>query len=161
MPANVYECMLILDTNKIAGDQTVISKQLHTILEKHHAEVLASRPWQGQDLKLNYPIKNAKKGLYYLAYFRTEGKNLAGIEHDFALNETILRNLILKIDPKMVDSMLTLARDERALALQTVNTPPDDELGTPENDDRGRRGPRRSPMGGGRGDRGDRGDKLE
>ena len=153
VPANVYECMFILDTNKLAGDTTIVSKQLHTIFEKHHAEVLASRPWMNQDLKLHYPIKNAKKGLYFLAYFRTEGKNLAGIEHDFALNETILRNIILKIDPKMVDTMLTLARDERALALQTVNTPPDDELGN-EQEERGpRRGPRRGPS--------DRGDKAE
>ena len=53
--------------------------------------------------------------------------------------------MILKIDPKMVDTMLTLARDERALALQTVNTPPDDELGN-EQEERGpRRGPRRRP----------------
>lgn len=113
MPANVYECMFILDTNKLAGDTTIVSKQLHTILEKNNAEILASRPWMNQDLKLHYPIRNAKKGLYFLAYFRTEGKNLAAIEHDFSLNETILRNIILKIDPKMVDTMLTLARDER------------------------------------------------
>ena len=145
MPANVYECMFILDSNKLAGDTTAVSKQLHTILEKNNAEVLASRPWMNQDLKLHYPIKNAKKGLYFLAYFRTEGKNLATIEHDFSLNETILRSMILKIDPKMVDTMLTLARDERALALQTVNTPPDDELGN-EQEERGpRRGPRRGP----------------
>ena len=83
VPANVYECMFILDTNKLAGDTTIVSKQLHTILEKHNAEVLASRPWMNQDLKLHYPIKNAKKGLYFLAYFRTEGKNLAGIEGRF------------------------------------------------------------------------------
>ena len=67
------------------------------------------------------------------------------IEHDFSLNETILRSMIIKIDAKMVDTMLTLARDERALALQTVNTPPDDELGN-EQEERGpRRGPRRGP----------------
>lgn len=143
MAANVYECMFILDTNKVAGDVNNVSKQLHAVLERHHAEVLVSRPWIARDEKLAYPVKNAKKGLYYLAYFRTEGKNLAAIEHDFALNESILRNMVLKIDPKMVDAMLSLGRDERALALQTVNTPPDDELGL-DSDDRSRRGPRRS-----------------
>lgn len=154
MPANVYECMFILDTNKVGGDHGAASKQLHAILEKHNAEVLASRPWMAQDLKLAYPIKNAKKGLYYLTYFRTEGKNIDAIEHDFALNETILRNMILKIDPKMVDTMLTMARDERALALQTVNTPPDDELGSNEAEERGPRRPRRGAPSG-RDDRGD------
>lgn len=140
MPANVYECMFILDTNKVAGDQTAVAKQLHTILERNNAEVLASRPWAEQ--KLAYPINNHKKGLYYLTYFRTEGKNLATIERDFALNEAILRNLIVRIDPKLTDVMLTLAHDERAMALQTVNAPPPEEdLGG--SDDR-ERGPRRS-----------------
>ena len=74
MPANVYECMFLLDTNKVAGDVPSAAKQLHGILEKNHAEILASRPWNEQ--RLAYPIKNHKKGLYYLVYFRTEGNNL-------------------------------------------------------------------------------------
>ena len=41
---NVYECMFLLDTNKVAGDVPAAAKQLHGILEKNQAEVLASRP---------------------------------------------------------------------------------------------------------------------
>lgn len=144
MPANVYECMFILDTNKVAGDHAAVAKQLHAILERHNAEVLASRPWAEQ--KLAYPINNHKKGLYYLTYFRTEGKNIDPIEDDFRLNETILRNMIVKIDPKLTDVMLTLARDERAMALQTVNAPPPEEdLGGDDRDRGPRRTPRRTP----------------
>jgi small subunit ribosomal protein S6 len=146
MPANVYECMFLLDTNKVAGDVPNVAKQLHAILERNHAEVLASRPWD--ERKLAYPISNHKKGLYYLTYFRSEGKNIATIEHDYALNETIMRALILKVDPKHVDIMLQLARDEHAVALQTVTEPPpeDDALaGVPELRDGGDRGPRRGP----------------
>ena len=146
MPVNVYECMFLLDTNKVAGDVAAASKQLHDILERNQAEVLASRPWD--ERRLAYPINGHKKGLYYLTYFRTEGKNVAPIEHDCALNETILRTLILKVDPKHVDIMLQLARDEHAVALQTVTEPPPDEDGLGGGDDRGgdrmhRRGPRR------------------
>jgi small subunit ribosomal protein S6 len=111
--------MFLLDTNKVAGDVPAAAKQLHTILERNHAEVLASRPWD--DRRLAYPIKNHKKGLYYLTYFRTEGKNLVGIERDMSLNETVLRSLVIRIDPKLVDTMLTLARDEHALALQVIH----------------------------------------
>jgi len=144
MRANVYECMFILDTNKVAGDQAGAAKQLHAVLERNNAEVLASRPWSEQ--KLAYPIKahNAthKKGLYYLTYFRTEGKNLANIERDLQLNETVIRSMVLRVDPKLVEIMLQLARDERAMALQTVNAPPpEDDLGGHE----GERGPRRPP----------------
>ena len=147
MAANVYECMFLLDTNKVAGDVPTAAKQLHAILERNHAEVLASRPWD--DRRLAYPVKGHKKGLYYLTYFRTEGKNVVGIERDCALNETILRALILNVDPKLVDIMLTLARDEHAVALQTVNEPPDDEPGRPGEESRGPRrggpGPRHRP----------------
>jgi small subunit ribosomal protein S6 len=141
MPANVYECMFLLDTNKVAGDQPAAAKQLHTILERNSAEVLVSRPWE--ERRLHYPIRGHKKGLYYLAYFRTDGKHIATIEHDFQLNETILRFMILHIDPKLVEKMLEVARDERALALPTVNAPPDAEDMGREGDDRDR-GPRRS-----------------
>ena len=140
MPANVYECMFLLDPNKVAGDVPAAAKQLHGLLERHQAEVLASRPWD--ERRLAYPINGHKKGLYYLTYFRTEGKNVVPIERDCALNETILRALILKVDPKHVDIMLQLARDEHAVALQTVTAQPDDEgLGGEE----GERGPRRGP----------------
>ena len=118
MPANVYECMFLLDTNKVAGDVARATKQLHAILEKNQAEILASRPWD--ERRLAYPIKNHKKGLYYLTYFRTDGQNVVGIERDCALNEMILRMLILHIDPKLVDAMLAMARDEHAVHLQTV-----------------------------------------
>ena len=142
MAANVYECMFLLDTSKVAGDVPAAAKQLHTILEKHQAEILASRPWD--ERRLAFPVEGQKKGLYYLTYFRTESKNLKPIEQDIALNETVLRNLVLKIDPKMVDTMLTLARDEHALALQAVvEEPSDEEGGVGGGDEDGRRGPRR------------------
>ncbi len=117
--------MFLLDTNKVAGDIPAAAKQIHTILERHHAEVLASRPWD--ERRLAFPIKGHKKGLYYLIYIRTDGKEITAMEHDLALNETVLRHLILHIDPKLVDIMLALAKDEHALALQSVQEPPEGE----------------------------------
>jgi len=144
MPESVYECMILLDTNRVAGDVQTTAQQIQTILERNHAEILASRPWD--ERRLAYPIKGHKKGLYYLTYFRTEGKNLLNIERDFALHETILRSLVLRIDPKLVDTMLTLARDEHALALQVASEPGGEEGGMGEDrrdDDRGHRRGRR------------------
>jgi small subunit ribosomal protein S6 len=139
MAANVYECMFLLDTNKVAGDVSAAAKQLQELLERNQAEMLASRPWD--DRRLAYPIKSHKKGLYYLTFFRTEGKNLAKIEHDISLSEVVLRSLVLYVDPKHVEAMLTMARDEHAVALQTVNEPPpDDDMMGGGDMDRGRRG---------------------
>jgi small subunit ribosomal protein S6 len=117
--------MFLLDTSKVGGDVPAAAQQLHTILERNQAEVLASRPWE--ERRLAYPVRGQKKGLYYLIYFRAEGKALAGIERDCALNEMILRQMVLKVDPKLEETMLALARDEHALALKTVTAEPGEE----------------------------------
>ena len=118
MAANTYECMFLLDPTKIGGDVPAAAKQVEGILSKNQAEILASRQWD--ERRLAYPVKGHKKGLYYLTYFRSEGKNLVNIERECALNETILRTLFIRVHPKMVDDMLRVARDEHALALQAV-----------------------------------------
>src|SRR5437016_12350692 len=118
MAANTYECMFLLDPAKVSGDATNAAKQVESILTKNNAEVLASRQWD--ERRLAYPIKGHKKGLYYLTYFRTEGKNLINIERDVALSELILRSLVLLVDPKMVELQLAVARDEHLLAVQSV-----------------------------------------
>ena len=150
MPANVYECMFLLDTNKVAGDVPAAAEQLKQLLERNHAEILANRPWD--ERRLAYPIHGHKKGLYYLTYFKAEGKELKNIEHDLQLAELVVRHLILHVDPKLVDIMLQLARDEHALALQSVHEPEGGEGGGeggpprgegPRGEDRGPRRPRR------------------
>src|SRR5262249_17858491 len=144
MPANVYECMFLLDPNKVAGDVPAAAKQLHGLLERHQAEVLASRPWD--ERRLSYPVGSHKKGLYYLTYFRTEGKNVSPLEGDLRLNEMILRHLIIKVDPKLESIMLAVARDEHAMHLQSVTEDAIDDL--EGGGDLGhRRGPRRDKNG--------------
>ena len=132
MPANVYECMFILDTAKVAGNLDSADKQLRTILEKNNAEVLVSREYRMEG-KFAYPIKTQsgvhKKGIYYLTYFSSEGKNLATIEQDCSLNEMILRMLIVKIHPRLVDTMLSLAKGEHAVALHNMQEEPAAEEG--------------------------------
>jgi small subunit ribosomal protein S6 len=135
--------MFLLDTNKVAGDTAAVTKQLHAILERNQAEVLVSRPWD--DRKLSYPIKGHKKGLYHLTYFRTDGKNIATIERDFALNETILRSLILYVDPKVVEDLLKIAQEDGPVFYQAVHeAPPEEEaVGAGVGGMDGDRGPRR------------------
>jgi small subunit ribosomal protein S6 len=148
MAANVYECLFLLDPTKVSGDVPGAAKQLHAVLERHGAEILASRLWS--EHKLAYQVSHHKKGVYYLIYFRSEGKNLKPIEQDLTLNEMVLRQLTLRIHIKLVDLMLAVARDEHALALHTA-TDPDGDSGTdgpPGGGDDHGRGPR-----GGRGAR--------
>ena len=155
MPANVYEIMFILDTNKVAGDEAGIIKLLHGLLERNHAEVMATRRWT--ETKLAYPVGNHKKGLYILMFFRSEGKNLQPLERDFQLNETVIRFMITKLDPKHVAKMLEVGNEGGPMAFQTVTEVSLDEaalaglgggmppgMGGGDGDDRRRsRGPRR------------------
>jgi len=127
MPANVYEGMFLLDPSKVAGDVGNAERQLRTILEKNNAEVLVSRPWD--ERRLSYQIGNLKKGLFYLTYFSAEGKSLVGIEQDCKLNEMVVRQLILKIHPKLVDTMLAVAKGEHAVALHGIHDEPAPEEG--------------------------------
>jgi small subunit ribosomal protein S6 len=137
MAANVYECMFILDSSKVAGNLDTADKAIRGIFEKHNAEVLVSRLWD--ERKLTYPIKNQKKGIFYLTYFSSEGKNLVPIEHDFSLNEMILRQLVLKIHPKLVETMLSLAKGEHAVALHNMQEEPAGDDGIGMDYDGGRR----------------------
>jgi small subunit ribosomal protein S6 len=137
MAANVYECMFILDSSKVAGNLETAEKALRGILEKHNAEVLVARLWD--ERKFTYQIKNQKKGIYYLTYFSSEGKNLVPIEHDCALNEMILRQLVIKIHPKLVELMLSIAKGEHAVALHNMQEEAGGDDGIPDMDDRGHR----------------------
>jgi small subunit ribosomal protein S6 len=132
MPANVYEGMFLLDPSKVSGDVANADKQIRGILEKNNAEVLVSRPWD--ERRLSYQIGNLKKGMYYLTYFSAEGKSLLGIEQDCKLNEMVVRQLILKLHPKMVDTMLSVAKGEHAVALHNIHEEPGEDGAAPSGD---------------------------
>ncbi|HMP57944.1 MAG TPA: 30S ribosomal protein S6 [Gemmatales bacterium] len=108
--------MLLLDSGKYNADSAGVIGAIHAILEKHKVEVVASRPWE--ERRLMYQIRHHKKGTYYLIYFKSDGTTLRPIQDDFALFEPIIRNLVLKIHPKMIEPMLNMAKDEHALALR-------------------------------------------
>jgi small subunit ribosomal protein S6 len=133
--------MFLLDTNKVAGDVASAEQQLLSLMQKHNAEPLAYRPWD--ERRLAYPIKKHKKGLYYLMYVRSEGKNLATMERDIALNEMILRSMVIKIDPKLVDTMLSLVKGEHAPALHSIHDEPGEGVGRGEEEGEGDSRPRR------------------
>ena len=114
MPIQLYETMFLFDSAKLAADADTIRHQLIHGLEKHHAEVLVSRPWD--DRKLSYPIHKQKKGSYHIVYYRMESTKQAEFEQDLRLNENLLRHLTLAIDPKWEDVALDVARNDTAAA---------------------------------------------
>lgn len=108
MSKNVYEGMFLLDSSKLHSNWEAAAEIVHRILERYGCEILVSREWE--ERRLAYPIKKQRKGMYYLTYFRTEPANIAKIEHDCRLTPEILRQLILKIHPKLVEHLIAQAQ---------------------------------------------------
>jgi small subunit ribosomal protein S6 len=112
MPVATYETMFLLDSNKVSADADGTKNQVHTILERHGATVLVSRPWD-YNHKLAYPISKQKKGAFHIVYYTMESTKQRELERDFALQEgTILRQLTLKVDPKWSEIILGVARED-------------------------------------------------
>ncbi len=107
MPVNTYEGMFLLDSSKVAVSWDESVKHVHDILAKHHAEIVASRQWD--ERRLAYPVNGHKKGTYLLTYFKTDGSNVEEIETDCRLSDVILRDLILKVHPKLIDHLVNQA----------------------------------------------------
>jgi small subunit ribosomal protein S6 len=105
---NVYEGLFILDTNRFGRDPAGVSGQVVEIVKKHGGELLVSRLWE--ERRLAYPINGHRKGTYWLTYFRVDGRQISAIERECRINDTILRALILKVDPRIVDALVSHAQ---------------------------------------------------
>ncbi len=110
MASNVYECMFILDSNRYARDPNGVAGQIPQMIEESGGEVLASRLWNEQ--RLAYPIKGQRKGAYWLTYFRMETEKVVDFNRACRLNENVVRNLTLRVDPRLVDTLVAHARGE-------------------------------------------------
>lgn len=108
--ANTYETLFILDSNHYARDPGGVSKQLEEIITAAGGEIHVSRMWMEQ--KLAYPIDKHQKGTYYLVYFDMEGPSLPKIDRAFKLCEPVIRELTIRLDPRLVEPILANARGE-------------------------------------------------
>lgn len=107
MALNVYEGLFIFDSNRYGRDPGGVSAQIADNVQKLGGEVLVSRLWE--ERRLAYPINGQRKGTYWLSYFRLDGKQLTTLERECQLSESILRSLVIKIDPRIVDALVSHA----------------------------------------------------
>lgn len=113
MATNVYETMFILDSNRYARDPGGVSGQIPELIEKLGGEVLVSRLWNEQ--KLAYPIDGHRKGTYWLAYFKLDSSKLVEMNRALRINETVLRSLTIKIEPRLVDALVSHAKGAKSM----------------------------------------------
>ena len=110
MASKVYECLFLLDSNKYARDQAAIVQGLSDIVEKCGGEMLASRLWMEQ--KLAYSINGNRKGTYWLTYINLDTQRVGEFNREAQLNNAILRHMLVKLDVRLVDTLVAHARGE-------------------------------------------------
>lgn len=108
MAQNVYECMFIFNANAYARNPAGVSKAVEDLVGSIDGEILASRLWNEQ--KLAYPIKGNRKGAYWLTYFRADASGMTKFNRGCQLNDSILRHLSIRLDPRLVEPMIAVAQ---------------------------------------------------
>ena len=122
MPATCYDCFFLFDSNKYNRDPGGVIAEVHKVIEDLGGEILASRLWE--ERKLAYPIDGHMKGTYWISYFNMEGIRLPEFNRACQLNESIMRCLVTKVDPRLIEPLVAHTMG-RSLA------PSDEEAGEP------------------------------
>jgi small subunit ribosomal protein S6 len=105
---NVYEAMIIFDSNRFARERAGLPAEAEKMIKEGQGEVLVSRLWE--ERRLAYAINGQRKGTYWLIYFRGPSSMLTLLNRQWELHDSILRHLVLKVHPHIVDAVLEHAK---------------------------------------------------
>lgn len=104
MATQTYDCFFLFDSNKYNRDPGGVSAKVHKAIEELGGEILASRMWE--ERKLAYPVNGHNKGTYWITYFSLETTKLTEFNRSVRLDENILRHLVIKVDPRLVETLV-------------------------------------------------------
>lgn len=104
MSTQCYDCFFLFDSNKYNRDPGGVSAKVHKAIEELGGEILASRMWE--ERKLAYPINGQSKGTYWITYFNMDTSKLTEFNRACRLDENILRHLVIKVDPRLVETLV-------------------------------------------------------
>jgi small subunit ribosomal protein S6 len=128
---NVYEAMFILDSNRFARERAALPGEVEAAIKAAGGEVVVSRLWE--ERRLAYPIAGQRKGTYWLIYFRGPSSIVDPLDKGWEIHDGILRHLVLKIHPHLVEAVLEHAKaGPTQPAPQPAATGPRDRVHTPD-----------------------------
>ncbi len=128
---NVYEAMFIFDANRFARDRAALPSEVEQMIKSAGGEVLVSRLWE--ERRLAYPINGHRKGTYWLMYFRGNGSILTDLNRQWEVHDNILRQLVLKVHPHLVEVVLEHAQaDPSKAAPEPAKAAPEPAKAAPE-----------------------------
>ncbi len=105
----LYEGMFLFDSNLATKDWPSLEQHVQEILLKNAAELVYSERWP--DRKLCYDIAGAKKGPYYLTYFKAPPHAVQALQRDVELSERILRLLVLQDEELEAECQKRVSRE--------------------------------------------------
>lgn len=108
----VYEGLFILDANKFARDRDGLARDVEALVEAAEGELLVSRLWE--ERRLAYPIRGQRKGAYWLMYFRMPTGRVKDLTRACEINDSILRQMFVKLPPSLVEPIIAHAKGETA-----------------------------------------------
>ena len=108
MAVGIYEGFYLFDSNRYARDPNSAASAIQDAITNLGGEILVSRLWAEQ--KLAYPIKGHQKGTYWLIYFKLDTVRLTELNRGCQLNESLMRWLFTRIDPRLVDALVAHAQ---------------------------------------------------
>lgn len=116
MAQNTYEGLFIFDSNKFARDHDALPKAVEEMITSDGGEVVVSRLWE--ERRLAYAIKGQRKGAYWLIYFKQDGEKITPFNRKCELQSGLLRHLVLKIHPRLVEPILEHAAGQPEAATE-------------------------------------------
>lgn len=122
MATGIYECLFLFDSNHYARDPGGIAGSVQSMITDLGGEILVSRLWAEQ--RLAYPIKGHQKGTYWLTYFKLDTLRLRELNRACQLNESLLRFMFTKVDPRLVDALVAHAQEKVVVPIDQIERQP-------------------------------------
>lgn len=122
MATGIYECLFLFDSNHYARDPGGVATSVQSMIADLGGEILVSRLWAEQ--RLAYPINGHNKGTYWLAYFRLDTLKLKELNRTCQLNESLLRFMFTKIDPRLIDALVVHAQEKVVVPIDALERQP-------------------------------------
>jgi small subunit ribosomal protein S6 len=91
-----YEAMVLVESGVASKDWDATEKQLKELVEKSGGSILSCGKWD--ERKLSFEIRGAKRGTYWLCYFRAPTDVPGKFRRSAVLAETVLRSMVLALD---------------------------------------------------------------
>lgn len=114
MKTREYEAMFLLDNAAAVADWDGTSGIVDQLLTKYGAEIVQKEKWD--ERKLAYEIRGHKRATYYLVYFKASSDVPAKVTADAALNDKIVRMLVITLDEPIADHIKKRAEERERLA---------------------------------------------